>query len=82
MRRLTLSDGTVLPKGARLMVAARFRDAEIYPDPDSFDPTRFLQLLKSGPSSGPYQFVSTSADMFAFGTGFSLLLPCKEESIS
>ncbi|UKZ81607.1 hypothetical protein TrVFT333_009379 [Trichoderma virens FT-333] len=69
MRRLTLSDGTVLPKGARLMVAARFRDAEIYPEPDAFDATRFLRLLNNTSSNSPHHYVSTSAEMFAFGHG-------------
>jgi cytochrome P450 len=66
MSRLTLSDGTVLPVGTRLMVAGRFRDPEIYENPDNFDAYRFLKLHE-GNSNGAYQYVSTSADMFGFG---------------
>lgn len=73
MRRLTLSDGTVLPKGARLMVAARLRDPEIYPSPDTFVATRFLDLLNNGSSGSAHHYVSTSADMFAFGKDYFLI---------
>ena len=67
MRRLILSDGTVLPKGARLMVAGRFRDPAIYENPDTFDANRFLKLRDESSSNNAHQYVSTSADMFAFG---------------
>jgi cytochrome P450 len=66
MRRLTLSDGTVLPVGTILMIAGNFRDPEIYENPDGFDPYRFLKLREGSPN-GAYQYVSTSADMFGFG---------------
>ncbi|CAG8960392.1 hypothetical protein HYFRA_00008109 [Hymenoscyphus fraxineus] len=68
MRRVTLSDGTVLPVGARLMVAGRFRDPEIYENPDKFDAYRFFKLREENPN-GAYQYVSTSGDMFGFGHG-------------
>lgn len=67
MRRCTLSDGTVLPKGVRLMVAANLRDPAIYPNPDTFDATRFLKLRNGDSNNNAHQYVSTSADMFAFG---------------
>jgi len=73
MRSLTLSDGTILPKGARLMVVGRFRDPEIYENPDAFDATRFLKLRVGGSSNNTHQYVSTSADMFAFGMAYIMI---------
>jgi cytochrome P450 len=78
MCRLTLSDGTILPKGARLMVAGRFRDPEIYENPDVFDAARFLKLRVGGSSNNAHQYVSTSADMFAFGMACIMITQNKE----
>ncbi|KAL4965799.1 cytochrome P450 [Aspergillus stella-maris] len=69
MRSLTLSDGTTLPRGARLMVAANLRDPAIYPNADAFEPARFLKMRESDSKSSTHQYVSTSAKMFAFGHG-------------
>lgn len=67
MRRLTLSDGTVLPKGSRIMVVGKFQDPDRYENPSKFDAARFLKLREAGSNSNAYQYVSTSADMFGFG---------------
>lgn len=67
MQRITLSDGTVLQKGVRLMVASRFRDPETYPDPNTFVATRFLDPLNKGSPNSTKHYVTTSAEMFAFG---------------
>lgn len=67
MRRLTLSDGTVIPKGARLMVAGGFRDPGIYENPDAFDISRFLKLREGDAANSAHQYVSTSPHMFGFG---------------
>ncbi|SPJ88845.1 related to gibberellin cluster - GA14-synthase [Fusarium torulosum] len=69
MQRITLSDGTVLQKGVRLMVASRFRDPETYPDPNTFVATRFLDPLNKGSPNSTKHYVTTSAEMFAFGHG-------------
>lgn len=67
MRPLTLSDGTALPKGSRIMVVGKFQDPDTYENPGKFDAARFLKLRAAESNNSAYQYVSTSADMFAFG---------------
>ena len=67
MRTLTLSDGTVLPKGTILMVAGKFQDPEVFTNPEEFDAKRFLKLRGDDLANNTYQYTSTSADMFGFG---------------
>ena len=43
-RDITLSDGTPLPKGSRIMIMGEYRDPSIYPGPDAFKAGRFLRL--------------------------------------
>ena len=38
-----LSDGTVLPAGARIMIAPRYLDPDVYEEPLKFDAYRFLR---------------------------------------
>ncbi|KAI1843278.1 hypothetical protein JX266_010452, partial [Neoarthrinium moseri] len=68
MCHFSLSDGTRLPKGARLMVASKRRDPETYANPNEFDARRFLKL-RDDSSNNTNQYVSTSAEMFALGHG-------------
>lgn len=58
---ITLSDGTVLPKGSRITVCGSYNDPNMYVDPSKFDATRFLNSGK--------QFVTASADHMLFGNG-------------
>jgi cytochrome P450 len=67
IRSFNLSDGTTLPKGSVLMVAGKFRDPNIFKNPDTFDAARFLKLRATNAKSDTYQYVSTSAEMFGFG---------------
>ena len=69
-RNIKLSDGTVLPKNARIMVVGEYRDPGIYPEPDKFDAARFLQLRKDQPASeNTWQYVSGSPNHLLFGLG-------------
>ncbi|KAI4870598.1 cytochrome P450 [Hypoxylon rubiginosum] len=64
-----LSDGTVLPKGSRIMVASNFMDPTIYPEPEKFDAARFLKMRQQPGQEHSWQFVSTSPAHIAFGHG-------------
>ncbi|KAB5557999.1 cytochrome P450 [Coniochaeta sp. 2T2.1] len=69
-RNIKLSDGTVLPKNARIMVVGEYRDPNIYQEPDKFDAARFLQLRKEQPASeNTWQYVSGSPNHLLFGLG-------------
>ncbi|KAF2492514.1 cytochrome protein [Lophium mytilinum] len=67
---VTLSDGTVIPKGATLGVPTlRSVDPSVFPDPFKFDGHRFLNLSQEPGGATKYQFVSTSNDSIVFGHG-------------
>ena len=73
MRDVTLSDGTILPKGSLLVSAsyAMHHDESIYKDANGFDPFRFSRM-REGEGEGEgmkYQFVSTSLEYVPFGQG-------------
>jgi len=84
MRPLTLSDGTVLPKGARIMVCGRFQDPELYEHPTRFNAARFLNLRSSGLDDVSNQYVSTSSEMFGFGKiadhRYKRRIPCADHN--
>ncbi|CCM04380.1 uncharacterized protein FIBRA_06554 [Fibroporia radiculosa] len=64
----TLSNGTFIPAGTRLMTAARavHYDENIYADPDVFNPWRFSNMQNAGETA---KFVHTSAEYLAFVHG-------------
>lgn len=64
-----LSDGTVLPKSARIMVMTRFSDPTLYPDPEVFKADRFLRLREQTGQSNAWQHVTTSSEHLGFGYG-------------
>ncbi|KAH8701254.1 cytochrome P450 [Phaeosphaeriaceae sp. PMI808] len=71
-QNVTLSDGTVLPKGAHTFVRWESRcSAGTYPNPDEFVVDRFLEKRESGEAgaSSKWQFVTTSSDHMGFGHG-------------
>ncbi|KAK8088499.1 cytochrome P450 [Apiospora hydei] len=64
-----LSDGTVLPKGSRIMVAANFADPVAYPSPATFDAARFLRRRQEPGQEHAWQFVTTTPEHMHFGHG-------------
>ncbi|KAI5863535.1 cytochrome P450 [Durotheca rogersii] len=64
-----LSDGTVLPKGAQVIVATNFMDPTIYPEPEKFDAARFLKLRQQTGQENNWQFVTTTPSHTLFGHG-------------
>ncbi|TLD37851.1 cytochrome P450 [Venturia nashicola] len=71
-RGITLSDGTYIPAGVPLRCAtlAGSRDPAHWPNPDKFDPYRFLKLRQaSEEEAGKHQFVTVQKEMMSFGYG-------------
>ncbi|KAI6092926.1 cytochrome P450 [Hypoxylon rubiginosum] len=68
-REVTLSDGTVLPKGSRIMVASNYMDPTIYSEPEKFDAARFLKMRQQPGQEHSWQFVSTNPAHILFGHG-------------
>ncbi|KAI7522879.1 hypothetical protein KC317_g21794, partial [Hortaea werneckii] len=64
-----LSDGTVLPAGARIMIAPRYLDPDVYEEPLKFDAYRFLRERKKPGQINAWQHVTTSAQHMGFGHG-------------
>jgi cytochrome P450 len=65
---IELSDGSVIPKGAFTLVANfRMWDSDVYPNPNTFDPYRFLRLREAGDSSA--YLVSPSPEHMGFSYG-------------
>ncbi|KAJ0420590.1 cytochrome P450 [Aspergillus carlsbadensis] len=63
-----LSDGTTIPRGSLLCVAdVATRDPTAYPNPNTYDPYRFVRLLERGGKSA--YFASPSAQHLGFGLG-------------
>jgi cytochrome P450 len=69
MRELELSDGTVIPKGSRLMVANAFRDPAHYKDPEKFDAFRFANARLEAGQANMWGHVTTTASHMGFGHG-------------
>ncbi|PSK56847.1 Ent-kaurene oxidase [Elsinoe australis] len=69
-RDIVLSDGTLLPKGSRVMVTAEsYIDPELYPEPEKFKVDRFLKLRNQAGEENNWQFVTTSSKHMTFGHG-------------
>ena len=70
LKNLTLSDGTVIPKGATVVAPARaiHYDETYYPNAHAFEPFRFSDHEKDG-ENAKHQFVSTTSKYLAFGHG-------------
>ncbi|KAK5701112.1 hypothetical protein LTR17_022875 [Elasticomyces elasticus] len=68
-KQITLSDGTVLPAGSRIMLVPAYDDPTVFEHPDVFDPYRFLREREKPGQQHSWQHVSTSAHHTAFGLG-------------
>ncbi|KAL9947740.1 hypothetical protein D7B24_002461 [Verticillium nonalfalfae] len=69
-QKVTLNDGTIIPKGAILsIIQDRLFDPEVYPEPQKFDGYRFLKLRSQPGQEAHWQLVTTSTDHTGFGHG-------------
>ena len=71
MQDHTFSDGTFVPKGSFVSVAARsvHTDSEFYENPEVFDPWRFANMRDEDGEGTKHQLVSTAPDYVPFGHG-------------
>ncbi|KAI8990629.1 cytochrome P450 [Trametes punicea] len=71
LKDVRLHDGTLIPRGSILLVAAdaTHHDDSIYADADVFDPFRFSRMREQDGEALKYQFVNTSLDYISFGHG-------------
>jgi cytochrome P450 len=67
LTNVTLSDGTIIPKGYKVNVESRLHDPTLYPNPEKFEPDRFLKLRDTG--SSKWQYITTSPEHMGFGYG-------------
>jgi len=69
-KSITLSDGTKIPAGARMMVSdEKVMDAETWTNPEEFDVRRYLKLREQPGEENRHQFVTTHSSHMAFGHG-------------
>lgn len=66
-KEITLSDGTVLPKDSRIMIAGDFMEPGA--DVPGFDAARFMRLREHPGEEKNWQFVTTSPEHMGFGHG-------------
>ncbi|OBZ73430.1 Ent-kaurene oxidase [Grifola frondosa] len=70
MRDVAFGDGTFIPAGTIVSVAAMVHhDEAAYEAPDVFDPWRFASMRDEAGEGTKYQMVSTSVDYLVFGYG-------------
>jgi cytochrome P450 len=68
-RKFELSDGTVLPKGAKVIVAGGYTDPAVYENPEKFDAFRFARKRPEPGQTNAWGHVTTSASHMGFGHG-------------
>lgn len=67
---VTLSDGTIIPKGAAVTVLIdSFSDPNIYSEPDKFDSHRYLTLRSQPGQENNWQLATPSPEHMGFGYG-------------
>lgn len=64
-----LSDGTLIPANAKIMVANLYSDPATYTSPETFDAYRFLREREKDGKANTWQHVSLSSQHMAFGLG-------------
>lgn len=67
----TMSDGTLLPKGAHISMAVNAiqNDPDVTPDPDTFDGFRYYKLRQREGEGHRHQFATTQDRILNFGHG-------------
>ncbi|CAI7637535.1 unnamed protein product [Penicillium glandicola] len=69
-KKVVLSDGTVIPKGANMFVSTKIlEDDSVYPNAATYDGSRFYNKRQEPGNEHRHQFVATSSDHFVFGYG-------------
>lgn len=69
-RDTTLPDGTFLSKGTSIAISATGNwDASLFPEPQTFDPYRFLRLRNTPGQEHKAHLVSTSPEVLGFSHG-------------
>ncbi|KAI0418319.1 cytochrome P450 [Xylaria grammica] len=67
---VTLSDGTIIPKGTKCAVRSTKRlDPDIYEDPEEFDGSRFLRMREVSGKANQAHLVTTGTEALGFGHG-------------
>ncbi|GKT80743.1 cytochrome P450 monooxygenase [Colletotrichum tofieldiae] len=67
---VTLSDGTLIPKGTCVCVSSHaLWDPEVYPEPEKWDGYRFYRMREQTGKENVSQLVSTSPEHLGFGHG-------------
>ncbi|KAJ5142256.1 uncharacterized protein N7443_006975 [Penicillium atrosanguineum] len=67
---IPLSDGTVIPKGATIVVSAQVNEDEsIYPHAHTYDGYRFYKKRQELGNEHRFQLVTTTRESFGFGHG-------------
>lgn len=69
-KKTVLSNGVVLPKGSRFSIfSTRYKDPEVFSDPETFDASRFLKLREIPGQENAHQAVGLGANHLLFGEG-------------
>lgn len=67
---IPLPDGHTVPKGAQIKVMMDAHwNPTVYPDPEVFDPARYLKLRSQEGQENNWQFVTVNENMLGFGHG-------------
>jgi cytochrome P450 len=72
MQPITLSDGTQLPSGTKILapLAGISQDERLFPNPTTFDALRFYRMRQETPeSNNRWQFTSVGDNNINFGAG-------------
>ena len=71
LKGFTFSDGTFVPEGTMIMVAARsiHYDEAFYDNAHAFEPFRFAELRELEGEGVKHHFISTATEYLPFGHG-------------
>jgi cytochrome P450 len=71
LKDTAITDGSVIHKGSVVAIApkATHYNAQIYDQPEMFDPFRFAKMRQAGGIEGKQAFTALSNDYLLFGVG-------------